>query len=299
MKPAPFRYYRASSVEEALDLLNGPAAGGKLLAGGQSLVPLMNLRLARPEAIVDLNRIAALSYIRPEGGEIAIGALTRHRELEFSPLVRAELPILAEAVPQIGHPAIRNRGTVGGSVAHADPAAELPCVFSALDARIVVAGTGGRRTIAARDFFVGFYETALAEGEIVEEVRVPVRPRPKGWSFLEFARRHGDFALAEASALLYPDDSGARCAAARVVVGGGAVDKPFAPASVENLLQDEFNSNLKMDSIASLLKRAGELAEAEIRARGAAREDGAYLFRLAATLVSRSLGAAIRRWQGS
>src|SRR3990167_1204658 len=145
MKPAPFRYYRARSLQEALDLLSGPAANGKLLAGGQSLIPLMNLRLARPEALIDLNSISGLSYIRSEGAEIRIGALTRHREMEFSALLAEELPILVEAVSQIGHPAIRNRGTLGGSLAHADPAAELPCVLTALDAHLVAAGAPGER----------------------------------------------------------------------------------------------------------------------------------------------------------
>ncbi|MGH7846148.1 MAG: FAD binding domain-containing protein [Candidatus Binatia bacterium] len=299
MKPARFRYYRARSLQEAIDLLSGPAANGKPLAGGQSLVPLLNLRLARPEAIVDLNRIPHLSYIRTERSEITIGALTRHREMEFSPLLATELPILGEAIPQIGHPAIRNRGTLGGSVAHADPAAELPCVLTALDASFVVAGPAAERAIGARDFFVGFYETSLSDREILKEIRIPVGARPVGWSFLEFSRRHGDFALGEASVLLYSDGSSDRCASARVVVGGGAVDKPLRIGVAENLMQDEFSLSLQAASVTALLKRAEELCESEIRSSGAGRGEWDYLSHLAGVLARRALETAIQRWRQS
>src|SRR3989338_2725563 len=218
MKPAPFRYYRARSLQEAMDLLSGAAADGKLLAGGQSLIPLLNLRLARSEALVDLNAIPGLSYIRSEGTEIAIGAMTRHREMEFSAILAEELPLLAEAIPQIGYPAIRNRGTLGGSLAHADPAAELPCVLTALDAHLVAAGPDGERVNPAEAFFHGFYATPLADNENIQDVRIPLDRRTAGWSFLEFARRHGDFALSEASVLLFTEGSSNRCTSARIVV---------------------------------------------------------------------------------
>jgi CO/xanthine dehydrogenase FAD-binding subunit len=293
MKPAPFRYYRASSLEEAVGLLNGPAANGKLLAGGQSLVPLLNLRLARPEALIDLNFIASLSYIRAEGTEIVIGALTRHREMEFSALLEEKLPILVEAVCQIGHPAIRNRGTLGGSVAHADPAAELPCVLTALDAAFVAVGPDGERTIVAADFFAGYYATALTEREILKEVRIPLETPPAGWSFLEFARRHGDFALAEASVVFYASRENRRAAR---VVAGGTVERPLRLATVEKFTEDEIPVSINEDSLVRALKRVEELAKAEIRASGAGRSDSEYDYHLSGVLVGRALKQAIERW---
>jgi 2-furoyl-CoA dehydrogenase FAD binding subunit len=297
MKPARFRYYRAGSLQEAVDLLNGPAANGKVLAGGQSLVPLLNLRLARPEALVDLNRVPGLSYIRGEDSEIVIGAMTRHREMEFSPLLAKELPILAEVMPQIGHPAIRNRGTLGGSVAHADPAAELPCVLTALDANFVSAGPNGERTVAADDFFVGFYATALVEQEILKEVRIPVAKRPAGWSFMEFARRHGDFAIAEVSVVIYSEDFSNRCTSARVVVGGGSVERPLRINAVEKLVQEELSPTLQDTSLAQVLKQAGALCEAEIKASGVGRAESDYLTHLAGVLTRRAVEAASKRWR--
>jgi aerobic carbon-monoxide dehydrogenase medium subunit len=293
MKPAPFLYYRAASLEEAVGLLNGPAANGKVLAGGQSLVPLLNLRLARPEALIDLNPIANLSYIRLEAGGIVIGALTRQREIEFSALLAEKLPILVEAVRQIGHPAIRNRGTLGGSVAHADPAAELPCVLTALDAAVVAVGPAGERTIPAKDFFVGYYATALGDGEILKEVRIPLVEPPAGWSFLEFARRHGDFALAEASVLLYAGHPGHRSAR---VVTGGTVERPLRLSTVEKFALEEIRFPVDKDSLARALKRAEELAKTEIRSSGAARSDSEYDSHLSGVLVGRALKQAIERW---
>ncbi|MBI2348194.1 MAG: xanthine dehydrogenase family protein subunit M [Deltaproteobacteria bacterium] len=302
MKPASFHYYRARSLQEALDLLSGAAANGKLLAGGQSLIPLMNLRLARPEALIDLNSIPGLSYIRSEGNKIAIGALTRHREMEFSELLAKELPLLAEAIPQIGHPAIRNRGTLGGSLAHADPAAELPCVLTALDARMVAAGPDGERVIRAEDFFTGFYATALADHEILKEVRIPLEKRAAGWSFVEFARRHGDFALAEASVLLFADGAGDRCTAgdgctaARVVVGG-SVERPVRVGGVEKLIQGEISLNTQASSLAHVLQRVEQLTETEIRSSIAGRENPDYLCHLTGVLARRALESAMERWR--
>jgi len=296
MKPAPFRYYRARSLQEALDLLSGAAADGKLLAGGQSLIPLLNLRLTRPEALIDLNPIPGLSYIRSEGKEIAIGALTRHREMEFSALLAKELPILVEAISQIGHPAIRNRGTLGGSLAHADPAAELPCVLTALDGRLVAEGPSGERVIRAEDFFVGFYATALAHQEILKEVRIPLDRRPVGWSFLEFARRHGDFALSEASVLLFTEGSSNRCTSARIVVGG-SVERPLRIESVEQLIQDELALDSWRNSLADLLREAERRTAIMIQSSGAGGENSDYLSHLTGVLVRRGLESAIERWR--
>jgi CO/xanthine dehydrogenase FAD-binding subunit len=296
MKPPPFRYYRARSLAEALDFLNGPAAGGKLLAGGQSLVPLLNLRLARPEALVDLNPIRDLSYIRDGGGEIAIGALTRHREMEFSTLLAEELPILTEAIPQIGHPAIRNRGTLGGSLAHADPAAELPCVLTALEARLVAEGPAGERVIRSEDFFLGYYATALSEQEILKEVRIPAGARAAGWGFVEFARRHGDFALAEAAVVLFAGEDGERCARARLVVGG-VVDRPLRVAAVEKLVEAQFRLGMPQKALSDCLAEIERRTRGEIEGSEHRRDDSDYLCHLAAVLARRAFESAADRWR--
>ncbi|HEX6082588.1 MAG TPA: xanthine dehydrogenase family protein subunit M [Methylomirabilota bacterium] len=196
MKPAPFEYHRPASLAEAFDLLDRYGDDGRLLAGGQSLVPALNLRLAAPRAVIDINRIPGLDGIRiaPEG--LVIGALARQEALERSALVREHAPLIAAAVPHVGHAAIRARGTVGGSLALADPAAELPACAVALGATVRVGRRDGHRDVAAADFFRGVYTTALAPGEVVLELRVP-RPAPGWrWGFQELARRHGDFALA-------------------------------------------------------------------------------------------------------
>jgi carbon-monoxide dehydrogenase medium subunit len=196
MKPAPFEYHRPASLAETFDLLDRYGDDGRLLAGGQSLVPALNLRLAAPRAVIDINRVPDLDGIRvtPEG--LVIGALARQEALERSALVREHAPLIAAAVPHVGHAAIRARGTVGGSLALADPAAELPACAVALEATIRVGRRGGHRDVGADDFFRGVYTTALAPGEVVTELRVP-RPAPGWrWGFQELARRHGDFALA-------------------------------------------------------------------------------------------------------
>jgi carbon-monoxide dehydrogenase medium subunit len=292
MKPAPFRYYRARSLEEAIELLCGPAAGGKVLAGGQSLVPLLNLRLARPEALVDLNPVRALAYIRREGDEIAIGSMTRHRQLEFSSAIARELPLLAEAVPEIGHPAIRNRGTLGGSLAHADPAAELPCVLTALGAELVAVGPKGERRLKAGDFFLASYTTALEENEVLKEVRVPAL-RPAGWAFVEFSRRHGDFALAEAAVALFP--AAGRCEPRLVL--GASVERPLGAASAEELLRRELDPQKEPGE--EILAEVERLAAADLLGSGALREESEYLVHLTAVLARRAVAAAAARWRGA
>jgi carbon-monoxide dehydrogenase medium subunit len=195
MKPAPFAYHRPASLGETFDLLDRYGDEGRLLAGGQSLVPALNMRLATPHAVIDINRLPGLDGIRlaPEG--LVIGALARHQAVERSPLVREHAPLLALAMPHVGHEAIRTRGTVGGSLALADPAAELPACAVALDATIRVEGRRGQREVVATDFFRGVYTTALEPGELVTGLVVPAAA---GWraGFQELARRHGDFALA-------------------------------------------------------------------------------------------------------
>ncbi len=290
MKPPQFRYYRARSLTEALDLLKGAGAGGKLLAGGQSLVPLLNLRLASPPAVIDINSIRDLAYIQRIEGEVRIGALTRHREMEFSGLIARELPLLAAAVPQIGHPAIRNRGTLGGSLAQADPAAELPCVLAALNATLIVAGPSGERAVGAEEFFLGYYTTALAEEEVLKEVRIPLQENPPGWSFVEFARRHGDFALAESAVIVSAKNS---AGAARVVVGG-SVERPVRISSVERLISHEILTKKSLGQ--SLLNEIKRLTLTELQTTAALRDNSNYTTNLTAVLVGRAVKEAYERW---
>src|ERR1700704_1979921 len=196
MKPAPFRYARAGSLAEAVALLAAAPGDTKLLAGGQSLVPMLNMRLVRPAVLVDVNSVRELAGIAPTAdGGLRIGALTRHAELTASPAVIERAPLLAEAARHVGHAAIRNQGTLGGSLAHADPAAELPAALLALDARVHVTGPRGAREIAADAFFLGLLTTALEADEILTAIEVPAQP--PGWGFVEIARRPGDFALAK------------------------------------------------------------------------------------------------------
>jgi len=196
MKPAPFEYHRPTSLAETFDLLERYGDDGRILAGGQSLVPALNMRLATPRAVIDINRVPDLDAVRATADGLVIGALVRQATLERSPLVREHAPLIAAAVPHVGHPAIRARGTVGGSLALADPAAELPACAVALGATIRTGRRGGQREIAAADFFRGIYTTALAPGEIVTQILIPRQAAGWRWGFEELARRHGDFALA-------------------------------------------------------------------------------------------------------
>ena len=201
MKPAPFIYFAPHSVEEVLELLQEHGDEAKLLAGGQSLVPLLALRLARPSALVDIGRVPGLAGISESNGTVTFGAMTRERQAERSVVVRQRLPLFADALPLIGHAAIRTRGTVGGSLAHADPAAELPAVALALDAKLTVRSAArGARTIGAEDFFQGFLTTALEPDEMLLEAAFPAALPGTGTSFMEAARRHGDFAVVGAGA---------------------------------------------------------------------------------------------------
>ena len=231
MKPPPFAYECPSDVAEAVELLAAHGGDARPLAGGQSLVPLLNFRLARPAVLVDLNRIEALAGSRSSDGALRLGAMARQAAVEADPDVARGWPLLTEAIGHIAHPQIRNRGTVGGSLAHNDPAAELPAVMLALDAEMSAQGPQGQRTIAARDFFAGTMETALGADELLTEIAVPALPEGTGWGFQEAARRQGDFALVAVAVLLRPTGSGQ--IDARVVVtgtGGGPVRMRSAEA---------------------------------------------------------------------
>lgn len=200
MKPAPFRYLAPRSADEAVAMLGEYADEARVLAGGQSLVPLMNMRLATPSLLVDINRVADLAYIRAWDGGLAIGAMTRDSALERDAEAARRLPLLVEASACVGHPAIRNRSTVGGSIAHADPSAELPAALMALNGMVVARGPRGERAITAEHFFQGYLQTALAPDELLVELRLPGLPPGAGSTFIEFARREGDYALAGVAA---------------------------------------------------------------------------------------------------
>jgi carbon-monoxide dehydrogenase medium subunit len=207
VKPAPFAYARARSVAEAIGLL-GETADAKVLAGGQSLIATLNMRLSTPSMLVDINGIAGLDRIAHADGLVTIGALTRHAQAERSDVVGRYAPLIARAMPHIGHPAIRNRGTIGGSIAFADPAAELPACLLALDGEVEIAGPDGNRVVKADDFFKGLFETALGPGDIVTGTRVPAATKDTRVGFAELARRHGDYAIVGLAAAAQSDGKG-------------------------------------------------------------------------------------------
>jgi carbon-monoxide dehydrogenase medium subunit len=235
MKAAAFVYVRAANLDDAVGLLAGQGGRAKLLAGGQSLLPMLNLRLLAPEVLVDIGGIAGLRGIEIEGGTVRIGALTRHVDLLLSPDVARHAPLLAQAVPHIAHPAIRNRGTIGGSLAHADPASELPACMLALGATMIVRGPRGERRITARDFFTGLFQTALAPDEILTAVTFSAAdPDERVW-FHEFARRAGDYAMAGLAARARM--AGGHIAALRLAFFGVGDRATLCPAAAEALMR--------------------------------------------------------------
>jgi len=235
MKPAPFEYYAPDSLEQAVDLFSQYVGDGKILAGGQSLVPAMNFRVVQPSVLIDLNRVGELSYIREDGDVIRIGAMTRERQLEFDSSIAKWTPLLHEAVPFIAHPQIRNRGTIGGSIVHADPAAELPVLMTALNARLKAKSVSGERWVDAKDFFVGMFTTALEPNEILIEIELPFMPARTGWSFVEVAPRAGDYAMMGVAALVTLDANG-KCKGAKLVYLN-AGEGPMEAKEAEKLLE--------------------------------------------------------------
>lgn len=285
MKPGAFSYLRPTSLEEALAALEDPSA--KPLAGGQSLIPAMNFRLAQPERLVDLNGVASLSGISgsPDGG-LRIGAMTRHRALEMSPLVATRAPLLAEAIPFIAHPQIRNRGTIGGSLAHADPAAELPAVMLALSATLELRRGTAVRHVPVAEFFTGLFATTLAPGELLTAIEVPPAAPGSGWAFEEMARRHGDYALVGVAAIV-ATDSARRCTAARVVlfsVGEG----PVLATTVAGAL-------LGREGTPSEITTAAAAVQGEIDPPSDIHASSAFRRHLAQVLTGRALTRALRR----
>ena len=286
MKPAAFEYFRPASTEEALGLL-AAMPGAKPLAGGQSLIPAMNFRLAAPEVLVDLNGIPALTGITmlPDGG-IRLGAMTRQHDIETSPLVAAHAPLLAEAMPFIAHPQIRNRGTIGGSLAHADPAAELPAVMLALGATLVLTSAAGERRLPAGEFFTGLFATALDPSELLTAIEIPAPAPRSGSAFLEQARRHGDYALVGVAATVTVADSGA-CDLARVAlfsVGEGPVLSGRVAVALEGLRPD-----------AGVIRAAAEAVQGDIDPPSDIHASAAYRRQLARVLAGRALERAFER----
>ena len=282
MKPPPFEYHRAGSVDEVVALLAEHGDEAKVLAGGQSLVPLLSLRLARPAHLVDINRLGELEGIQ-NGDGLRLGSTVRHRTVERSDVVRSANPLLAHAVRFIGHAAIRNRGTVGGSIAHADPAAELPTVLALLDGEIEARSTKGTRTIGASDFFQGFLTTSLEPEELLTGVRVPSLASGTGWSFQEFSRRSGDFAIVGVAATLQLDASG-NIGEARLAFSG--VDtQPVRATNAEAMLAGSTPSD-------ELWADAGHEAASPLEPASDIHGSSAYRKHLAGVLAKRALQEA-------
>ena len=282
MKPPRFEYHRAGSVDEAVALLAEHADEAKVLAGGQSLVPLLSLRLARPGHLIDINRVADLAAVA-NGNGLTMGSMVRHRTIERSAAVRAANPLLADAVRFIGHSAIRNRGTIGGSIAHADPAAELPAILLALDGEVEARGARGTRTIAAAALFEGFLTTALEPDELLTAIRVPGLPTGTGWSFLEFSRRSGDFAIVGVAATVRLDGNG-KVADARLAFSG--VDQvPVRATTAESVLTGATPSD-------DLWKSAAHAAASPLEPASDIHGSAAYRKQLAAVLAERALREA-------
>jgi CO/xanthine dehydrogenase FAD-binding subunit len=289
MKPAAFDYIVADSVDAAVAALGGAGGEAKIIAGGQSLVPMLNFRLLRPSILVDINRIPGLAFIEDDGNAIRVGALTRHHQIEMSPAVAKHLPVLACAMRHVAHLAIRNRGTIGGSLSHADPAAELPMMAMLLDAEIDVTSASGRRKVAARDFFLGALTVDLADDDIVTEIVLPKLPPGTGWGFEEVARRGGDFALAAVAATLTV--SGGAIAQARIAMMGLG-DTAKRATDVEALL---VGCALEPD----LIDTATKAARAGVEPHSDLHASSDYRRHLVGVLTGRALAAAWRRAHGA
>jgi carbon-monoxide dehydrogenase medium subunit len=284
LKPASFAYHRAASVGEALELLAREGEDAKVIAGGQSLVPLMAFRLARPSALIDINRITELRYVRRDGDALRIGALATHRDIETNaePGVLEGYSILPRAARFIGHYPIRTRGTFGGSIAHADPTSEWCMLALLLDAEIVIAGLQGSRTVAASDFFLGVFTTALGADEVVTEVHFP-GPAPRS-AIREFARRQGDFAVVAVATALEMEDGQVR--SARIALAGVS-DAPVRAMEAEAMLAGAAPTDEAFDE-------AGRAAAAGLRPPSDIHGSSDYRKELAAALVRRALGDAVR-----
>lgn len=283
MKPPRFEYAAPTSVAEAVALLSSRGGGAKPIAGGQSLMPLLAFRLAAPEILVDLKRIPGLDRIEIGAGGVTLGAKVRWVDIEKDARLASAHPLLAEAIRHVAHYQIRNRGTVGGSVAHADPAAEMPGIVAACDAQIVAHGPKGERIIEAADYFVGPLQTTLEPDEIITAVRLPAWPKGRRWGFLEFARRKGDFAMAGVAVFWDPDAAGKATNAHVGVIGMG--DKPRRLPRTEGALNGK-----AVD--AATIEAAAKAASAEVDPSGDIHAGPEYRRALVGTLLERALKKA-------
>jgi len=291
MKPAPFKYYAPTAVEEALAHLAEHGYDAKALAGGQSLIPMLNFRLAQPSVLVDLNNISELFYIRPdENGGLLLGAMTRQSQVEHDPLVAERAPLVHEVMPQIAYPQIRTRGTFGGSLAHADPSAELVAVSIALNGRFRLRSQAGERWVPADEFFVGLFTTVLEPDELLVEVALPAIPPRSEWSFLQITRRHHDFCIAGVAVLVTLDDQG-QCEQARLVflsVGDGPVNARQAAEMLKG----------QAPTPEAIQAAAEKAANDEIDPGSDIHASAAYRRHLAKVLARRALTQAFHRAKG-
>jgi 2-furoyl-CoA dehydrogenase FAD binding subunit len=286
MKPASFNYYRPSTLEETLQLLQDCGDEGKLIAGGQSLIPILNMRLSSLEHVIDINGLRELDFIRLEEGILKIGGLCRQRSLEKSPTVKEVAPLLSEAVPFIGHVQTRNRGTVGGSLVHADPTAEIPLSLLALDATAIIQSAEETREVPVQDFFITYLTTDIASTEMLTEIQIPVDTLPKGYAFVEFSRRHGDFALVAAACLLDTDEDGT-ITAGRLAIGGVDAVPMIAQEAMDVLLGEKLTD--------ALLEEAGQIAAENTDPEGDLHASREYRLHLAKVFTKRAIRKAYER----
>lgn len=287
MKPPAFRYHAPRTLEEAVRLAN-ELPNPRLLAGGQSLLPMLNFRLLAPDHVIDLNRVAGLAGIEETAAGIVFGAMTRQRDIEFSPIVKHRLPLLSEAIQWVGHRQTRNRGTIGGSLCHLDPSAEQPTVAIAMDAVVSIAGPGATRELPMREFALDLMTSALADGEILASVRIVPWASGHGWAFLEFARRHGDYAIVSVAVLLELDDQ-QRASRVSITLGGVA----STPVRVQQAEAALLGSRVETCDI-----EAAAACCADVEALGDPQVPAWYRQRLARTLSARALPIALARARG-
>lgn len=284
MKPAPFQYLQPTTIDEALAMLHRYQPAARILAGGQSLVPLMNFRQARPEYLIDINHIGDLMYIRETAGTVCLGAMVRQTEIEKSELIAAKCPILAEATRHIGYRAVRNRGTIGGSLAHADPSAEYPAVLLAANGEVTARGLQGARRIGAEELFVDTCTTALRPDEILTEVRLPALSSNQHWSFLELSRGYSTIAAVGVAALITLDEN-RRCAEVRIAVAG-AGRTPLRCREAEDLLSGQ-------QPTADLIRQAAAASAAVLRPSDELHAPAAYKQAMAKLYIERAVKAAV------
>jgi len=288
LRPRPFEYYAPSSLSEALDLLS-KVDDAKILAGGQSLITLMKLRLVAPTVLIDINNASELANIREESGELVIGALTRHDQLANDDRVRSRCILLAEAANVIADQQVRNRGTVGGSLAHADPTADLPTACTALGAMIVAASKKGPRPIKSEEFFKDYFTTALGPDEIIQEVRIPIPPTGSGGAYLKLTKGHNDFAIVAAAAQLTVDN-GSICKTASVVLGGVASTPVHAQETEAHLI------GRKLDD--QVIGESAEKASQSLHPSSDIRATSEYRLKMVRVFAKRAIGLAARRTRG-